>query len=73
MADNQNSKPKKQPMNPGTLVLLGAAAVVLAIINMSTGSEAPRQAVAILQYVFLACGLVGLVGGLIMMMSTQKK
>ena len=72
MADNQSAKPKKQPMKPSTMALLGAGTVVLSIINMSTGGEAPRQAVAILQYAFLACGLVALAGGLIMMMSTQK-
>jgi hypothetical protein len=72
MGDNQTGRPKKQPMSPGTMALLGAGTVVLAIIDMSTGSEAPRQAVAILQYAFLACGLMALVGGLVMMMSTPK-
>jgi len=72
MGDSQNGTRKKQPMKPRTMVLLGAATVVLAIINMSTGGEAPRQAVAIMQYACLAGGLVALVGGLVMMMSTPK-
>ena len=72
MGDDQNGKSKKQQMKPGTMALLGAGVVVLAIIDMSTGSEAPRRAVAVMQYVFLAGGLVALGGGLVMIMSTQK-
>jgi hypothetical protein len=72
MGDNQNGKPKKQQMKPGTMVLLGAVTVALSIINMSMGSEAPGQALAIVQYALLAGGLVALVGGLVMMISTQK-
>jgi len=71
MTDNPQSKQPKQTSNPGKIALMGAAATVLALINMSAGSEAPSTAVRVLEYVFLAGGLSGFVGGLIMMM-TQK-
>jgi hypothetical protein len=70
MSDDQSSK--KKPFNPRRIVLLGAGATVLAIINMATGnSEAQPLAVVILQDAALALGLLALVGGLIMML-TQK-
>lgn len=50
------------------IALLGAGATALAVINMSTDSEAQSLPVLILEYVALAGGLVALVGGLIMMM-----
>jgi hypothetical protein len=71
MGDDQSGKPGKKPSTPRRIALLGAVATVLAIINMSTGSEAPAQAVAILQYVALGLGLFALVGGLIMMMAQK--
>jgi len=72
MSDNPAGGPGKKQSNPGKIALFGAVATGLAIINIATnGSEAPRQAVAILQYAFLAMGLVGLVGGLLMM-GTKK-
>jgi hypothetical protein len=70
MSDDQSSK--KKQFNPRRIVLLGAGATVLAIINMATGnSEAQPLAVVILQDAALALGLLALVGGLIMML-TQK-
>jgi hypothetical protein len=71
MSDDQSGAAKKKQSNPRRFALLGAAATVLAIINMSTGSEAPAQAVVILQYVALALGLFALVGGLVMMMAQK--
>ncbi len=74
MGDNQTGKAKKQPMKPGTMVLLGAVTVALGIINMSSDSEAPSQALAIVQYALLAGGVVSLAGGLILMfMSPPQK
>jgi hypothetical protein len=70
MTDNPGRKPQ-QTSNPGKIALIGAAATVLALINMSAGGEAPSSAVRMLEYLFLAGGLVGLAGGLFMMM-TQK-
>ena len=66
----QNRTEKKQT-SPGRLALIGALATGLAIINMSTGSEAPSQAVMLLQYVFLAGGLIPLAVALVMM-TAQK-
>jgi len=61
----------EQTSNPGKIALIGAAATVLALINMSAGGEAPSSAVRMLEYLFLAGGLIGLAGELFMMM-TQK-
>jgi hypothetical protein len=68
VTDNQGGKTEKKKPNPGRIALLGAGATVLAIINMSTDTEAPSQAVLILEYTALAGGLLALIGGLIMMM-----
>jgi hypothetical protein len=67
MSDNQSGKSeKKQPYR--RIVLIGAGATVLAIINMSVGSEAQSQPVLILEYAALVGGLFALIGGLILMM-----
>ena len=71
MSDNHDRKPELKYSTPGKVVLIGAAATVLALINMSAGGEASSTAVRFLEYAFLTGGLVALVGGLIMMM-TQK-
>ena len=66
MTDHQSGKSKQAVARK--IVLLGAIATALGVINMMTnGSEAPSSAVAILQYGALALGLFALVGGLIMM------
>ena len=36
------------------------------LYDIATSSEAPRQAVAVLQYGLLACALVGLIGSIVM-------
>jgi hypothetical protein len=36
------------------------------LYDMATATEAPRQAVAVLQYGLLACALIGLVGSIVM-------
>jgi len=71
MSKKQNSKTAnktaKKP-DPGKIVLMGAGATALVVFNiMSNGPEAPSQGVMMLQYAALACGLLALVGGLIMM------
>jgi hypothetical protein len=66
MSDDKSGKSeKKSPAR--RIALLGAVATVLAVINMSIGSEAQPLPVVILQDVALALGLLALVGGLIMM------
>ena len=68
MSDEQ----KRKDYSPASKVLLvGAAATVLSLINMSAGGEAPSTAVRFLEYAFLTGGLVALAGGLIMMMSRK--
>jgi succinate-acetate transporter protein len=72
MSDNQGGKTEPKKANPGKIALIGAGATALAVFNMATnGSEAPSQAVMILQYVCLAGGLLALVGGLIMMATAR--
>ncbi len=72
MSDSQSGKPGRKQSNPGKVALIGAGATALAVFNIATnGSEAPSQAVMILQYAGLAGGLFALVGGLIMMATTR--
>jgi hypothetical protein len=71
MTDNQSGKPEKKQVNPGRIMLIGAVATGLALFNMATNTEASSQAIMIMQYVFLAGGLIGLGGGLIMLMSQE--
>jgi len=68
MSDAQGGKKQLKYSNPSKIVLMGAAATVLALINLSAGGEAPSTAVRFLEYAFLTAGLVGLGGGLILMM-----
>lgn len=76
MSDNQAAKStSNKPTSKGSgrkIALLGAGATALAVINMSIGSEAQSLPVLILEYAALACGLLALVGGLIMMMTNQR-
>ena len=68
MSDEQ----KRKDYSPASKVLLvGAAATVLSLINISAGGEAPSTAVRFLEYAFLTGGLVALAGGLIMMMARK--
>ena len=72
MSDDQGGKKQLTYSTTSKIVLLGAGATVLALINMSAGTEARSTPVLILEYAALTGGLIALVGGLIMMM-TQKK
>jgi hypothetical protein len=47
-------------------MLMSAATSAWLIYDMTTSTEAPRQAVAMLQYGLLACALIGLAGSLMM-------
>ena len=48
------------------LMLMRGATSAWLLYDIATSSEAPRQAVAILQYGLLACALVGLIGSIVM-------
>jgi hypothetical protein len=48
------------------VMLMSAATSAWLIYDMTTATEAPRQALAILQYGLLGCALVGLIGSLVM-------
>jgi hypothetical protein len=48
------------------IMLMSAATSAWLIYDISTATEAPRQAVAMLQYALLAGALIGLVGSLVM-------
>ncbi|HLH90216.1 MAG TPA: hypothetical protein VKX28_17335 [Xanthobacteraceae bacterium] len=70
MSDKQAGKSEKAPSGR-RMALIGGGATALAVINMSTGSEAQSTPVLILENLGLAGGLLGLVGGLIMMMTKR--
>ena len=50
---------------PKIMLMSGATSAWL-LYDIATASEAPRQAVAVLQYGLLACALIGLVGSIVM-------
>lgn len=50
------------PKNPLVRMLLLAVIMAWIVYDMASATEAPSRGVEILQYVLLACGLVGLVG-----------
>lgn len=54
------------------LMLMSAVTSVWLIYDMTSATEAPRQALAILQYILLACALTGLIGSVLMMAASQK-
>ena len=53
------------------LMLMSGAASAWLIYDMTTATEAARQAVAVLQYGLLACALFGLIGSLVMFASQK--
>ena len=53
------------------VMLMSAATAAWLVYDMTTATEAPRQAVAILQYGLLAGALIGLVGSLVMAASEK--
>jgi hypothetical protein len=57
MSDNQNGK-------WGKMALINAAVAAWIVYDLSTATEVPRQAVMIMQYVFLTFSLIGLAGSL---------
>lgn len=71
MSDNQAGRSINTRSGP-RIALLGAGATALAVINMSTGSEAQSVPVLILEYLALAGGLLALVGGLIMTAAQRR-
>jgi len=72
MSDEQNRKPELKYSTPSKLVLVGAAATVLALINILAGRGTQPLAVQILEQVVLAAGLFTLVAGLAMRMLGRK-
>ena len=50
---------------PKTMLMSGLTSAWL-LYDIATATEAPRQAVALLQYGLLACALIGLVGSIVM-------
>ena len=53
------------------VMLMSAATAAWQIYVMATATEAPRQALAILQYGLLACALFGIIGSLLMAASRK--
>jgi hypothetical protein len=53
------------------LMLMSGATSAWPIYDMTTATEAPRQAVAVLQYGLLTCASFGLVGSLVMFASKK--
>jgi hypothetical protein len=58
--------------NWGVQAALCAGVVVWQIYEMATATEAPGQALALLQYSLLGCGAVGFIGALVMLAKGQS-
>ena len=54
------------------LMLMSGITSAWLLYDMATATEAPRQAVAILQYCLLAGALIGLVGSIVMAAASEK-
>ena len=65
MSDIESSKSPPKRLG-GRIALLGAAATVLAILNIAVDTEAQSLPVLILEYGALSLGLLALIGGLLM-------
>ncbi len=50
---------------PKIMLMSGLTSAWL-LYDIASATEAPRQAVAILQYALLACSVIGLVGSIVM-------
>jgi hypothetical protein len=53
-------------------MLMSAVTSAWLVYDMTTATEAPRLALAILQYILLACAMIGLVGSAVMMAGSRK-
>jgi hypothetical protein len=62
---------EKKTKNSGVMILAFAAVAVWQIYDMSTATEAPSRALAILQYVLLAGLLLGLIGAVLNFLRSQ--
>jgi hypothetical protein len=55
---------------PKIMLMSGLTSAWL-LYDIATATEAPRQAVALLQYGLMACALIGLVGSIVMAASEK--
>lgn len=62
---------EKKTKNSGVMIVAFAAVAVWQIYDMSTATEAPSRALAILQYVLLAGLLLGLIGAVLNFLRSQ--
>jgi hypothetical protein len=59
--------PQPRTQNWRWLAAISGAAGAWQIYEIATATEAPRQALALMQYFSVGCALVGFVGSLIML------
>ncbi len=69
MSENSSGARKGKSTNWGLMALMTGAVSAWLIYDMATASETPRQAVALLQYFLLACGLIGFAGAVVKLVS----
>ena len=55
----------------GKLALVNAAVAAWLIYDLTTATEAPRQALVMLEYFLLACALIALAGSLVKLMAAK--
>jgi hypothetical protein len=71
MSQQQNGAAPRKQARGGRIVVIGAIATGLALFNLFAGGEADSPAVMLLQYAFLAAGLIALAGGFVVMASEK--
>jgi hypothetical protein len=53
-------------------MVMGGIAIVLGLLNLNSGGEAPSASVQLLTYVLLALGAIGFVGSLILYLKQKS-
>ncbi|HEV2186838.1 MAG TPA: hypothetical protein VGR70_06500 [Stellaceae bacterium] len=53
-------------------MVMGGIAIVLGLLNLSSGGEAPSASVQLLTYVLLALGAIGFVGSLVLYLKQKN-
>ena len=71
MSDNPGGARKGKSTNWGLMALMTGAVSAWLIYDMATAVEAPPQALTILQYFLLVCGLIGFAGAVVKLVSGE--
>jgi hypothetical protein len=71
MSDTPEGARKGKSTNWGLMALMTGAVSAWLIYDIASASETPRQAVALLEYFLLACGLIGFAGAVVKLLAGE--